>query len=442
MAPAQVTDSAVLGPARHVRRRAVLLGAAGNLAANFDGAIFAYLAPVLAQAFYPDQLQGVALLLTLASYATGFLMKPLGAILFGTVGDRLGRKPSLYLSIALMAVSSCIVTVLPDYATMGFAAPVLLVLARLLEGISAGGEYGIASAYLVEFAPRTRRAYVSSSQQVTMMAGTLLASGVATLLTSTLREHDLLSWGWRLPFAAGTVLCVVTAVLRSRVAETPSFTKIERASTKTSHPVWNTLRQYPLASLRAVALSAAGIVVYHVWLQFLPTFAHSTTGIGLHTAQLANTACLAVMLPLIPACAKLSDRFGRRPTMLVFAVGMGVLAYPLLLALHLDIAGFLIAQLGGTVLLSFNYANESAVKAELFPTQVRAVGLSFPYALAGAVFGSISPLLTGYFANTGDSLPFALCISATCLLPTLVLLRMPETKSCSLETNPRADTSC
>lgn len=162
------------------------MGAAGNLAANFDGAIFAYLAPVLAQAFYPAQLHSVALLLTLASYATGFLMKPLGAILFGTVGDRLGRKPSLYLSITLMAVSSLIVTVLPDYATIGLAAPVLLVLARLLEGISAGGEYGIASAYLVEFAPRTRRAYVSSSQQVTMMAGTLLASGVATLLTNTL----------------------------------------------------------------------------------------------------------------------------------------------------------------------------------------------------------------------------------------------------------------
>ena len=128
--------------------------------------------------------------------------------------------------------------------------------------------------------------------------------------------------------------------------------------------------------------------------------------------------------------------------MLVFAVGMGVLAYPLLLALHLDIVGFLVAQLGGAVLLSFHYANESAVKAELFPTQVRAVGLSFPYALAGAVFGGVSPLLTGYFANTGDSLLFALCISATCLLPTLVLLLMPETKTCSLETSTRADTSC
>jgi MHS family alpha-ketoglutarate permease-like MFS transporter len=414
-------------------RWAILAGCAGNLVENFSGATFSYLAPLFAHQFFPMHTPSVALLLTLATYATGFLTKPLGAYLFGAYGDRVGRRNSLYLSILLMAVSSLIVTVVPGYSHIGFAAPVLLVEARLVEGISSGGEFGLSAAYLIEFAPARRRAFVGSLQQVTVIAGVLLGSAVVALLEHTVPSEPLHAWVWRLPFAAGTALCLVCAVLRYLVPDTPSFEQVKNAGGQAAHPVWEVLRDHPTASLQVAGLSMAGIMTYYVWLKFLPSYAHASVGIELATAQTVNAVALVIILPLIPLFGRLADRYGRRPILLIFGIGLAVAVYPLLLALRAGTAGFVIAQVGGAVLLSFGMAAAPAAKAELFPTRVRAAGISFPYSVAAVVFGGSAPLLTLYFAHSGHPLLLGAYVSAVCLAGSLVYFFLPETKDRSLD---------
>jgi MFS family permease len=230
-------------------RWAILIGSAGNLVENFGGASFSYLAPLFAHQFFPMHTPSIALLLTLATYATGFLTKPVGAYIFGTYGDCVGRRNSLYLSILLMAVSSLIVTVVPGYSHLGLAAPMLLVVARLLEGISSGGEFGLSTAYLIEFASARRRAFVGSLQQVTVVAGVLLGSAVVALLENAVPSGPLHAWIWRLPFALGAILCLVCAVPRYRVADTPVFEQVKDADGQAAHPVWEVLRDYPKSLL-------------------------------------------------------------------------------------------------------------------------------------------------------------------------------------------------
>ncbi|MGH3701701.1 MAG: MFS transporter [Pseudonocardiaceae bacterium] len=414
-------------------RWAILAGCAGNLVENFGGATFSYLAPLFAHQFFPLRTPSVALLLTLATYATGFLTKPVGAYLFGAYGDRVGRRNSLYLSILLMAVSSLIIAVVPGYSSIGFAAPVLLVVARLLEGISSGGEYGLSAAYLIEFAPARRRAFVGSLQQVTVIVGVLLGSAVVALLEHTVPSEPLHAWVWRLPFAAGAVLCLACAVLRYLVPDTPSFEQVKITDGPAAHPVWEVLHDHPTASLRVAGLSMAGIMTYYVWLKFLPSYAHASVGIELATAQTVNAVALVIILPLIPLFGRLADRYGRRPILLIFGIGLAVAVYPLLLALRAGTAGFVIAQVGGAVLLSFGMAAGPAAKAELFPTRVRAAGISFPYSVATVVFGGSAPLLTLYFANSGHPLLLGAYVSAVCLAGSLVYFFLPETKDRSLD---------
>jgi MFS transporter, MHS family, alpha-ketoglutarate permease len=373
------------------------------------------------------------LLLTLATYATGFLTKPVGAYIFGAYGDRVGRRDSLYLSILLMAVSSLIVTVVPGYSHIGFAAPVLLVVARLLEGISSGGEFGLSAAYLIEFAPARRRAFVGSLQPVTVIAGILLGSVVVALLENTVPSGALHAWAWRLPFTLGTLLCLACAVLRYRVADTPLFEQVKNTGGRATHPVWEVLRGHPQASLRVAGLSMAGIMAYYVWLKFLPSYAQVSVGIDLATAQTINVLALMIMLALIPLAGRLADRYERRPILLVFGIGLSVAVYPLLVALRAGTTGFAIAQVGGAILLSFGMAAAPAAKAELFPTRVRAAGISFPYSVTAVVFGGSAPLLTLYFANSGHPLLLGAYVSAVCLAGSLVYFFMPETKDHSLD---------
>jgi MHS family alpha-ketoglutarate permease-like MFS transporter len=414
-------------------RWAILVGSAGNLVENFSGASFSYLAPLFAHQFFPMHTPSVALLLTLATYATGFLTKPVGAYIFGTYGDRVGRRNSLYLSVLLMAVSSLIVTVVPDYSHIGFAAPVLLVAARLLEGISSGGEFGLSAAYLIEFAPARRRAFVGSLQQVTVIAGVLLSSAAVALLENVVPSGPLHAWVWRLPFAFGTILCLVCAVLRYWVADTPVFEQAKDVGARAVHPVWEVLRDYPKASLRAAGLSMAGITVYYVWLKFLPSYAHASIGIDLATAQTINVVALVIIIPLIPLFGRLADRYGRRPTLLIFGISLSVAAYPLLLILRTGTVGFVIAQVGGAVLLTLSMAAAPVAKAELFPTRVRAAGISFPYSIAAVVFGGSAPLLTLSFANSAYPMLLGAYISGICLAGSLVYFYMPETKDRPLD---------
>lgn len=415
------------------RGRAVLAGSAGNLVENFDGALYAFLAPYFSQQFFPSHDPASALLLTVGAYGSGFVMKPVGAIWFGSLGDRRGRRTALYLSIAVMALGSVMIAACPPYALIGPLAPVVLVLARLLTGFSTGGEFGLSSAYLVEYAPAGRRAFVGCTQQVTVIAGTLLASAFVAGLAHVGPAGAMHNWVWRVPFAVGAVLCAAAAWLRFRVDETPSYRKVEAVGTKAVHPVWEVLRRYPRQSLQVVGMSIAGIMTYHVWLQFLPSYAHQSTGISLADAQTANTVALLLMLPAIPLAALLSDRLGRRPTLLIFGIGLGVLVYPMLAILQLSPAGFVIAQLGGALLMAFYMANGPVVKAELFPSSVRASGISFPYSLASVVFGGSAPLVTGIFAGTGQFVLFGVYVTAVCLISSVVFWRLPETKDVELD---------
>jgi len=413
---------------RGARRRAVTAGSLGNLVENFDGAIYAFLVPYFADQFFPAASPAASVLAAVGVYAGGFVMKPLGAMWFGGLADRRGRRLALYLSIGMMALASAAIAACPSYATIGPLAPVILVIARLLTGFSTGGEFGVSAAYLVEFAPAGRRAFVGCTQQVTVVLGTLLASASVSALTGLVAEEALHAWVWRVPFAVGAALCAWSALYRSRVGETPSFERLEADRAKVANPVWRVLRDYPRESLRVIGLSMAGIMTYYVWLQFLPRFAHDATGLPLATAQLANTVALLVMVPAIPLWALLSDRIGRRGTLLIFGLGLAVLVYPFLAALESSATGFFVAQIGGALLMSIYMANGPVVKAEQFPARVRAAGISFPYALASVVFGGTAPLVTSAFAGTGRPMLLGVYVTVVCLISSAVFWRMPETK--------------
>lgn len=423
--------SATMTPAR--RLRSIFSGSVGNLVEWYDWYVYAAFSLYFAKAFFPQGDRTAQLLNAAAVFAVGFLMRPLGGWLMGIWADRHGRKSALVLSVSLMCAGSLIIALTPGYASIGVAAPVMLVLARMLQGLSVGGEYGTSATYLSEMANREHRGFWSSFQYVTLILGQLLALGVLIVLQQwILTPEQLESWGWRIPFVIGA-LCAFTALyLRRSMAETESF-EGRRVKAAAENPL-RTLLRHPRAILTVVGLTLGGTVAFYTYTTYMLKFLVNSVGMGKAAATLISAASLFVYMCLQPVVGALSDRIGRRPILITFGVLGSLLTVPILYRLE-SVSGafeaFALIMLALLIVSGYTAIN-AVVKAELFPVEIRALGVGLPYALTVSLFGGTAEYVALWLKSIGLEQGFYWYVTACIAVSLLVYLFMPETSRTSL----------
>ncbi|MFG2269159.1 MFS transporter [Streptomyces chartreusis] len=406
-------------------RKALVAGSVGNFIEWYEFGVYGYFATIIAARFFTPEggSEVEALVKTYASFALAFFFRPVGAALFGRLGDRIGRRPVLILVITLMTVATTLIGALPTYATVGALAPWLLTFLRVLQGLSAGGEFGGAVSVMTEFAPPGRRGLYGSWQSFTVALGLLGGAGVAALLATALSEEQLGDWGWRLPFLLTLPLGLGALWLRLRLDETPAFREERQAERPPAREVAGAIA---LGAGRIMGWAAAG----YTFLVVLPSYLQSTLDASFQQALIATVlANFGFAVTIVPA-GLLSDRFGRRPVMLTGAVLVVVLAVPLLNLLQdpgvsLTVKGAAVWGAGAVVGLMAGPG--PAMLAELFPTNVRYTGLGLAYALSNAVFsGCAGLIITETIERTGSVDIPAYYAAATCAVSVLALARTPR----------------
>jgi MHS family alpha-ketoglutarate permease-like MFS transporter len=412
------------------RWRAVGAGAVGNFTEFFDWTIYSYMAPVFASQFFPAHDQAASLLLAFSTFALGYLMRPIGGIVLGRLSDARGRRDALSLSILLMGLGSLVIGLLPAYGTLGLAAPILLILMRLLQGFSAGGEGGVSATFLLEFAPPGRRALAGSWRDFSSGVSTFVALGVSTAVTSLLPHDALVSWGWRIPFLVGALFSLVGLMLRRRVTETPVFAA-HRATQdgKAAQPVHDLVKRDRRPLVIVMLISVLPTVAFLTWQIYLPTYVSSVTSMPLATAQQISLLGVLVYLVLIPVMAMLADRVGRRPIMITFAVASALWAYPTYVLLSGSTSAVLLVTIVGNVVVALMAGCLTATMAEQFPTATRGSGVSLAYAVAASVVGGSFPIIVTYLASQGSRLIIFLIVVAAALISGIAFYLMPETRT-------------
>ncbi|WP_197523574.1 MFS transporter [Actinokineospora pegani] len=406
----------------------VIRGSVGNLIEWYDWYAYTAFSIYFSSVFFPAGDQTAQLLNTAGIFAVGFLMRPLGGWLMGQYADRRGRRAALTLSVLMMGFGSLIIALTPGYATIGVAAPVMLLLARLLQGLSVGGEYATSATYLSEVATSNRRGYYSSFQYVTLTAGQLVALGVQIVLQQVLTAEQMGDWGWRVAFVIGAVGAVTVMYLRSTMDESTSYL----AAAKDSAAERGTLRvllRYPKECLLVCGLTLGGTVAFYTYTTYLKNFMVNTSGIDKSTAAWVNFTALLVFVVIQPLAGGLSDRIGRRPLLMFFGVGATVLTVPLMTLLSTTSApvpAFLIMMAALVVVTGYTSVN-AIVKAELFPVRIRALGVGLPYALTVAVFGGTAEYIGLWLKRAGVESLFFYYVAGCALVSLLVYWSMRET---------------
>ncbi|MGW4961103.1 MFS transporter [Nonomuraea sp. NPDC004186] len=428
MATSPVAQSPVGIPKSRVRQ--LTAASIGNVVEWYDWYAYTALATVFSVQVFPKDAGGlVPLLSTYGVFAVGFFMRPLGGLLVGSFADRFGRKAAMTFTIVLMGAGSLLVGVTPTYEAVGLLAPVLLTLARLIQGLSVGGEFAAATTFLVESAPTGRRGLFSSFQYVSTTIGQLLALGLSALLAANLDKADLSSYGWRIPFIVGAVLSLVGLWIRKGAEETSAVAEeIQRGEVKRPR-LFEFLVGHPKEAATIVGITVAGTVAYYTWTTFLPTYAQITVGFDVAESLEIGTISLFFFMLLQPLLGMLSDRIGRKPMLITFGVAFVVLPVPLLSTLGNSFGSLLLVQLIGMVFLGCFTSISAAVNSELFPTRVRAAGAGFPYSLTVALFGGTAPLIGTALKDAGNVGVFPYYMSALALISTLVyIFVLKETK--------------
>ncbi|MGW0193404.1 MFS transporter [Nonomuraea sp. NPDC003201] len=428
MATSPVAQSPVGIPKSRVRQ--LMAASIGNVVEWYDWYAYTFLATYFSAQVFPKSEGGlVALLSAYGVFAVGFFMRPLGGLLVGAFADRFGRKAAMTFTIVLMGVGSLLLAVTPTYEAVGLLSPVILTLARLIQGLSVGGEFAAATTFLVESAPPGRRGLYSSFQYVSTTIGQLLASGLAALLASTLIKEDMASYGWRIPFIVGAVISLVGLWIRKGADETSAVAEeIQRGEAKRPK-LFEFLVGYPKAAATIVGITIAGTVAYYTWTSFLPIYAQITVKFDAAQSLTVGTISLLFFMVLQPLLGMLSDRIGRKPMLITFGVAFVVLPVPLLSTLGNSFGSLLLVQLIGMVFLGCFTSISAAVNSELFPTRVRAAGAGFPYSLTVALFGGTAPLIGTALKDAGNVGVFPYYMSALALISTLVyIFVLKETK--------------
>ncbi|MET4073183.1 MFS transporter [Hymenobacter sp. UYCo722] len=420
------------------RLRSIVSGSIGNLVEWYDWYAYSAFALYFAPVFFPKGSPTAQLLNTAAIFAVGFLMRPLGAWLLGAYADRHGRRAALLFSVRLMAGGSLLIAAAPGYATIGVLAPALLLLARLVQGISVGGEYGTSATYLSEMAGARHRGFWSSFQYLTLMGGQLLALSVQLVLQQLLSPGQLSAWGWRIPFVIGAIAALGALYLRTHMGETAAFEQKQQATLAGAESEGNVpspgqmrqLLQYPRAVLTVVGLTLGGTLAFYTFTTYAQKFLVNTAGFSKESATLISFGVMAVALLFQPLLGTISDKVGRRPVLLMFGIGATLGTVPLLRQLAQthdawSAAGLLIAAL----FVVSGYTSISAVvKAELFPTEIRALGVGLPFALTVAIFGGTAEYVALFAKNQGVEEWFYWYVTGCAFLSLLVYWRMGETR--------------
>ncbi len=408
-------------------------GSAGNLVEWYDFYAYAALAIYFAPAFFPSEDRTAQLLATAAIFAAGFLMRPIGAWVMGVYGDHHGRKAGLALSVGLMCGGSLLIAVAPTHAQAGVLSPVILLAARMLQGLSVGGEYGTSATYLSEMAPRGQRGFWSSFQYVTLIGGQLCALAVVLLLQAVMSEQALEAWGWRIPFLIGAGLALIVYVLRRRLAETASF----EAMAGTERPrstILNLWRDHPRASILVATITAGGSLAFYAYTTYMQKFLVNTTGFDRQTATQVMTAALVVFMLAQPVFGHFADRFGRKPMLLLFGFGAmatTVPAYTLIATAASPLTAF--ALITAMLMVLAAYTSISAlVKAELFPAHIRTLGVALPYAIGNTLFGGTAEYAALWLKRAGQEAGFYWYVTAVIGIATIGFMMLPETKTASL----------
>ncbi|MCA8830354.1 MFS transporter [Hymenobacter pini] len=415
------------------RIRSIFSGSVGNLVEWYDWYVYSAFALYFAPAFFPKGNLTAQLLNSAAIFAVGFLMRPLGGWLMGVYADRAGRKAALLASVLLMCGGSLLIALTPPYSQIGVAAPALLVLARLLQGLSVGGEYGTSATYLSEMADTRNRGFFSSFQYVTLIAGQLLALLVQLALQQLLTPQELAAWGWRVPFVIGALAALVALYLRRTMEETDAFQRQTTAAPAEKPSQMRLLLQHPREVLTVVGLTLGGTVVFYTFTTYVQKFLVNTAGFSKDQATLVSFGALGVAMLLQPLMGALSDRVGRRPVLLFFGVGATLATVPLLTLLaHPASVGAAFGYLLVAMLIMSGYTSINAVvKAELFPTEVRALGVGLPYALTVAIFGGSAEYLALLAKDHGVEHWFYWYVTACAAASLLVYWRMADTRTTS-----------
>jgi MHS family alpha-ketoglutarate permease-like MFS transporter len=428
-----VPDAATAGQPLS-RLKSIVGGSAGNLVEWYDWYAYSVLTIYFAPVFFPKEDKTAQLLSAAAIFAVGFLMRPVGAWLMGMYSDRHGRKSGLALSVALMAGGSLMIAAAPTYASAGAVAPAVLVIARMLQGLSVGGEYGASATYLSEMAMRNRRAFWASFQYITLIGGQLLALGVVVVLQLAMSEAHLQEWGWRIAFAVGAVLAFGVYVLRTKLAETASFTNMDRDRPKSS--MLNLWRNHPREFLIVAAISGGGSAAFYAYTTYMQKFLVNTSGLSRPSATGVMTAALIVFMLIQPLWGMAADRWGRKPMLYVFGFGGMLVSVPVFTAL--SVVGSPMVALGLvlvllTVLGSYT-AISGLIKAELFPPHIRTLGVALPYAVGNTLFGGTAEYVALWFKQAGAESGFYWYLTAVIGMAAAGFVMLPETKRTSLIT--------
>lgn len=412
---------------RH-RLKSIIGGSTGNLVEWFDWYVYSAFTLYFAPHFFPSENRTAQLLSAAAVFAVGFVMRPIGAWVMGIYADRKGRKSGLTLSVTLMCMGSLIIAVTPGYATIGLAAPALLVLARLLQGLSVGGEYGASATYLSEMAGKNRRGFFSSFQYVTLISGQLLAICVLLVLQSTMTEAALDEWGWRIPFALGAVLAVVVFYIRRGLAETKSFENVKKDNAPKSGLI-QLFTRHPKETLTVMLLTAGGTLAFYAYSIYMQKFLVNTSGFSREVASQINAVTLFVFMLLQPVAGGLSDRIGRKPLMVAFGIAGVLFTYPIFSTLETTrdpiLAGALV--MAALIIVTGYTSINAVVKAELFPAHIRALGVALPYALANTIFGGTAESVALLFKKSGFEQGFYWYVTAMIGISLIVYLKMRDT---------------
>ncbi|MEU4654008.1 MFS transporter [Streptomyces sp. NPDC023723] len=414
-------------------RRSVAAGAVGVFVHWFDWAAYAYLAGTVATVFFPAEDSTTGLLAVFGVFAVSFGIRPIGALVFGPLGDRIGRKRTLSLVIFMMSGATLTIGLLPGYDAIGIAAPILLVVLRLIQGFAAGGEFGSAASFLAESAPRRRRGFGVSWLEVGSLLGFLAGSFVFLLLSAGLDEAQLTSWGWRVPFLVAAPLGVIGFVIRNKIEDTPEYRALEANDTVPSSPARELLRSHKRELLQAAGLMAAMHVPFYAVLTYLVTYETDHLGHSADSAALLSTVISLLGLVLVPLFGRLSDRVGRKPVFVGATAALLVLSTPAFLLMRTGLAGTWAAGLLLGAILAAILGTYAVWSAEIFPTRTRQSGLSVAYNVTAALFaGTVPYLMTVLISATGSTLvpgPYLMVFAVGGLVAALSL---KETAGCAL----------
>jgi MFS transporter, MHS family, proline/betaine transporter len=391
-------------------RRTVLAGLAGNVLEWYDFGVYGYFAAAIGRQFFPVQDAAVSLIASFGVFAIGFLARPLGGLIFGHIGDQLGRRAAVIASVVLMVIPTCIMALLPDYARIGLAAPVLLILLRLAQGLAVGGEYTTSMVLLVEEALPSRRGRVGSFAPFGATGGLLLGSAVGATITGLVPPAAVADWGWRLAFLTGLVIGLVVLIIRRQLPRETGLVVIRPAQS----PLADAFRTQKRSILKIIGLNLANGIGFYLCFVYVTTWLQQVAGVSQATALLLNSAALAALMAITPMLGALSDRIGRKPLLLAGAAGLVVFIVPLfwLMSQHALVAIFA-GQLGCALLLACFGGAGPAFMVEAFPKHVRCSGLSIGYNLALSIFGGTVPMVAVFLmAATGSALSPAVYLAA------------------------------